>query len=121
MPQRFRNEVLKRLAQTGNLLVAKLQKEFLGPRSGRIGYKPGGGKYRVSAPWEYPASDPNRGHTGNIRKSLKTVWNSAEGKVSVGSDVPYATALEKKRPWLKRAANEAAKDIKALWSAPWKV
>lgn len=122
VPQKFRSEVLFRLAATGNLVLNLTRKNLTGQRSGRWYYKPGGGMYRASAPGEYPAR-----RTGRLQTNVGTIWLPDEGRVVVGTTVPYGVHLERKspsaggRPWLGRSAADANPGVQSIWAAPWKL
>lgn len=120
LPPNLRREIGRRVLATGELVRGHIVQHLAGQRNGRL-YRVPGTKvwYRASAPGEYPAV-----RTGAMRQSIRMIviaWN----RVTVGSDVGYARALELRpptaggRPWLSRAASETRNRVAAIWLAPW--
>lgn len=92
--------------------------EMASPKSGRQYQVPGTSRtYTASAPGEYPAI-----RFGQLRSGIQMATHvSLQGVFGiVGTNVAHGFYLEDGlRPWLSRALDEKADEIKAILEEPW--
>ena len=107
-----------RVKDAGDIQLEETKKSLTGPRSGKIGNLPGGGKYRMSSPGETPAE-----RSGELKKSIRMRLNRSQA--FIGTDLDYGLALEygtskiKPRPFMRISHERAKGRIKKRIGSKW--
>lgn len=120
--QQIADELPDRAYRASNEIRNAVMEVLSGTRSGRVYYKPAGGKYKASSPGEPPAW-----RTGDLAKSWRGITYGADNQnPAIESDVSYAWlndgspgGMIKPRPYFQKTIETAMPEVEKIYSEPF--